>query len=108
MLLRATLLHLLFSRQAFSLWQMVVLPLLRHRSWLGLVLLDGMQHDLVGVLRVVARMTLAPVVRNGIREDAAVPVECSSRNGSSNRWIALETVLGVLVPVDCKLWKLRE
>ena len=57
-----------------------------------------MQHDLVGVLGVVARVTLVPVVRDGISEDVAITVEGGAADGAANLRVALQTVLCVLVP----------
>lgn len=65
-----------------------------------------MQHDLVGVLGAVSRVALTPVVGNRVGKDLAVPVEGGRRNGSTNRRIALETVLGVLVPGNRSVRKL--
>jgi len=43
-------------------------------------------------------VSLAPIVRNSVREDSTVPVESGCRDSSTDRRITLETVLGVLVP----------
>ena len=79
------------------------LPLLRRGPGPRFVLLDGMQHDLVGIIWAVARVALGPVVRHCIRENCPVPVERRRGNRSTNRGVALETVFGVLVPMKCQL-----
>ena len=61
-----------------------------------------MQHDLVGVLRVVGCVSLVPVVRDGVGEDGAVVVEVGAADASADLRVTLQTVLGVLVPeVEC-------
>lgn len=57
-----------------------------------------MHHNFIRGLRRVARVSLAPVIADSIREDVSIPVERRGGNGSSNIGITLETVLGVLVP----------
>lgn len=57
-----------------------------------------MQHNLDGVLRRVPLVPLAPVVRDGIREDAARLVEGRRNNGATDGRVPLEAVLGILVP----------
>lgn len=57
-----------------------------------------MQHHLVGVLRAVALVTLAPVVADGVGEYAARVVEGSGHDAAAHGRVALEAMLGVLVP----------
>lgn len=57
-----------------------------------------MQHDLVGVLGVVALVALAPVVADGVGEDAARGIEGRGHDAAADGRVALEAVLGVLVP----------
>lgn len=57
-----------------------------------------MQHDLDGVLRRVSLVPLAPVVRDGVGEDAARLVEGRRDDGAADGRVPLEAVLGVLVP----------
>lgn len=68
------------------------------RPGLALIPLDGVQHDLDGVLRRVALVPLAPVVRDGVGEDAARLVEGRRDDGAADGRVPLEAVLGVLVP----------
>lgn len=58
-----------------------------------------MQHDFVGVCRVVSNVALAPVIGNCVGEDGTVPIESGGRNGSSDAGVSLETVLCVLIPI---------
>lgn len=61
-----------------------------------------MHHDLVGVLGCVVCVSFAPVITNSVCKDITVLVESCSGNGTSNRWIALESVLGYSIPeVEC-------
>lgn len=48
-----------------------------------------MKHDLVGGLRCVSRVALAPVVADGVGEDIPVAVKVGAGDGSSDRGIAL-------------------
>ena len=57
-----------------------------------------MQHDLDGLLRRVLRVALAPVVAHGVREDVASAVEGRRHDLPADLRVALEAVLGVLVP----------
>ena len=57
-----------------------------------------MQHNLVGGLRGVGGVALAPVVADSVGEDASGAVESSRGDGAADGRIALQTVLGVLVP----------
>ncbi len=74
------------------------LPLLDTWSWLALVVDNSMEHDLVRVLWVVGGVTLAPVVTDSVGEDVAVEGEGGGDDGAADGWVALETMLGVLVP----------
>lgn len=60
--------------------------------------MDGVQHDLDGVVLGVVLVALAPVVANGVGEDAAVLVEGGGGDAAADVGVALEAVLGVLVP----------
>jgi hypothetical protein len=60
------------------------------------------QHDFVGVLGVIGSISLVPVVRDGVGKDGAVVVEVCTADAAADFGVALETVLGVLVPeVEC-------
>jgi len=49
-------------------------------------------------------VTLAPIVADRVREDGTVLVECRCCDAASDVRVALETVLGVLVPkVECSI-----
>lgn len=57
-----------------------------------------MKHDLCLDVLVVVRVTLAPIVRDGVCKNGAAAVERGRGDGSTNLRVALETVLGILVP----------
>ena len=57
-----------------------------------------MQHDLDGLLRRVLRVALAPVVADGVGEDAARAVEGRGYDLAAHFRVPLQPVLGVLVP----------
>lgn len=57
-----------------------------------------MQHDLDWVVLSVVLEALAPVIANGIGEDASRLVERRRSDATTHVGIALETVLGILVP----------
>lgn len=57
-----------------------------------------MQHNFVRVIGGVGGVALVPIVRNGVGEDGAIVVEVSAADASANLGVALQTVLGVLVP----------
>lgn len=57
-----------------------------------------MQHDLVDRLRGVDRVAFAPVVADGVGEDAAGAVEGRGRDRPAHLRVPLEPMLGVLVP----------
>jgi hypothetical protein len=57
-----------------------------------------MQLDLDRVLGVVPTVPFTPVVADRVRENIACTRERRSRDASANLWVALETVLCVLVP----------
>lgn len=90
------------SKEAQPLPPSASLPLLAVWSGLALVRLNWVQHDLVCELWVVVRVSLAPVVRHGVREDVAAAVEARSGDGTADFGVAFQTVLGVFVPeVEC-------
>lgn len=57
-----------------------------------------MQHDLVRQSSVVVRISLAPIIRHGVCEDAARAVEVCRADGAADFGVAFQTVLGVFVP----------
>ena len=57
-----------------------------------------MQHDLVRRLRRIDRVPFAPIITHGIRKDISLAVEGRGRDGAADFGIALEAMLGVLVP----------
>lgn len=57
-----------------------------------------MQHDLVRDLLSIGRISLTPVVANGISEDISIATESSAGDGPANCRVSFETVLGVLIP----------
>lgn len=57
-----------------------------------------MQHDLVARLRGIDGVAFAPVVADGVGEDGAGVVEVGGGDGAADFGVALEAVLGVLVP----------
>lgn len=79
--------HLIHSLSLLAVW-----------SRLAFVRLDGMKHDLVRVVRGVVRIALAPVVAHGVRKDSSRGVEVGCRNSATNLGVALQAMLGVLVP----------
>jgi len=54
---------------------------LPRRALANFLVFAGVKHDFVGVLRRHARMSLGPVVRNGIRKNIAIAVERAGRDG---------------------------
>jgi hypothetical protein len=61
-----------------------------------------MQHNLIRILRVISCITLMPVIRNSVGENAAVVVKVCAGDAAADFGVAFETVLGVLVPeVEC-------
>lgn len=74
------------------------LPLLRSRPGLALIPSDGVQLELNWVLRCVSAEALAPVVADSIGEDVTVPRECGCCDRAADLGVALEAVLGVLIP----------
>lgn len=78
------------------------LPLFDGRPGFTLVVDDLVHHNLVRVLRRVLRVSLTPVVANGVGKDGSGVVEAGGGDGASSGGVTLETVLGVLVPeVEC-------
>jgi hypothetical protein len=60
------------------------------------------QLQLDRILRIVPRISLAPVVTHRIREDVAVAAERGRGDATADFGVALEAGLGVLVPeVEC-------
>ena len=57
-----------------------------------------MQHHLDGIALRVVLVALGPVVTNGVGKDASVLVEGGGRDAAAHVGVALETVLGVLIP----------
>ena len=57
-----------------------------------------MKFDLDGVVLRVATVALAPVVADGVGKDVAVLAETRRNDAAADLGVALETVLGVLVP----------
>lgn len=57
-----------------------------------------MQHDLGHLLLGVLRVPLAPIIADCIRKDIAVAVERRGNDGPADLRVALEPMLGVLVP----------
>jgi hypothetical protein len=61
-----------------------------------------MQHNLIGILRVISSITLVPVIRNSVGKDGSIVVEVCAGDAAADFGVAFETVLGVLVPeVEC-------
>lgn len=57
-----------------------------------------MQHNLVGVIRVIGAVAFAPIVSDSIGEDRSRTVEGSGHDATTYPRVALESVFGVLVP----------
>jgi len=57
-----------------------------------------MKHNLDRILRRVVLVALAPVVGDGVGEDVTRLVEGGGNDAAADVGVALETVLGVLVP----------
>lgn len=57
-----------------------------------------MQHDFDGVVLRIMLVALAPVVTNGVGKDGAALVECRRGDAAANVGVALEAMLGILVP----------
>lgn len=72
--------------------------LARARSGLCLLRSDRVQHDLVGSLLGIGRVTLAPVVADRVSEDISSAVESGGSDGASDGGVTLETVLRILIP----------
>ena len=75
-----------------------ILFLSRCASWLTLVAIDWVEHDLVLAVGLVASEALAPVVAAGVGEDHAISVEVRAADRLSCFWITLQSMLGILVP----------
>lgn len=57
-----------------------------------------MQHDLIRRLGRIDRVPFTPIVTDRVGEDGAGAVESGGGNGAADLRVALEAVLGVLVP----------
>lgn len=57
-----------------------------------------MEFDLDGVVLRVATVALAPVVADGVGKDVSVLAEAGRDDAAADLGVALETVLGILVP----------
>lgn len=57
-----------------------------------------MEHNLDRIVLCVVLVSLGPVVTDGVGKDAAVLVEGRGGDAAADVGVALETVLGVLVP----------
>lgn len=78
------------------------LSLLGARTRLAFVGLHWVQHEFDRLLLVVRLVALGPVIADSVSKDAAVAVEVGRSDGSADVRVALEPVLGVLVPeVEC-------
>ena len=78
------------------------LPLAGTRSGFALIGTHGVQHHLVGCLLGIRRVSLAPVVADRVGEDVSIAVEGSTGDGSADGRVALQTMLGILIPeVEC-------
>ena len=57
-----------------------------------------MQLKFDRVLRIIRRISLAPVITNSVRKDVTVLVEARGGDGTADLRVALETVFCVLIP----------
>jgi hypothetical protein len=57
-----------------------------------------MQLNFGRILRRIRTKPLTPIIRNRIRKDVAIFIEIRRRNGAPDFRVALQPVLGVLVP----------
>ena len=60
------------------------LSLLHRRSWLALVRVNGVQHDLDGIVLCIVLVALGPVVTDGVGEYAAILVEGRRRDTTAH------------------------
>lgn len=91
--------HVPYSYHSFSpRLEIPSLPLLDTRSWFTLIRIDRMHHDLIRILRIIASITLTPVITNCISEDISIFVERRCRDSAANCRIALESVFRYSVP----------
>lgn len=90
------------KRQASSLFPMGTSfqSTLASTSWSGLHFIrpHRVQHNLVGSLLSVGRITLAPIVANRVSKDIAIAAERSARDRAANGRVALESVLSIFIP----------
>lgn len=57
-----------------------------------------MKHDLVGVILSISGISFTPVVADGVGKNRSISVESTRRDGPTDRWITLESVLGHSIP----------
>jgi hypothetical protein len=74
------------------------LSLLHTRPRLALITVDWVHHYLIGVLRRVASISLAPIVANSICKDVTIAIKGCCRDGTSNCRVSLKSVLGYSIP----------
>jgi hypothetical protein len=74
------------------------LPLLIPRPRLTLIPNNRMQLNLNRILRIIATVSLTPIVAHRIRKDIAGSAESSCSDAAADFGVAFEAVLGVLVP----------
>lgn len=73
-------------------------------SWLALIAVDWVHHNLIWVLWSVGGISLGPIVADCVCEDVSVAVECCSRDCATGLWVTLKSVLSVLIPeVECTI-----
>jgi len=56
------------------------------------------EHDFVRRLWRVVSIAFTPIIADCICKNVAIAVECCARDGTANGWVALQTMLCVLVP----------
>jgi hypothetical protein len=60
------------------------------------------QHNLVGILRGVACISLAPVVADSVSKAVSSVIKGCCRNSATSRWVSLKSVLCDTIPeVKC-------
>ena len=57
-----------------------------------------MQHNLINLPLPALGIALTPIITDGVGKDVAIPVEAGGADGAADFRVALEAVLGVLVP----------
>jgi rRNA-processing protein FCF1 len=61
-----------------------------------------MHHDLIRILRIIASITLTPIITDCISEDISILVKRRRGDGAANCRIALESVFCYSVPeMEC-------